>query len=178
MSASTGSATCTSTTPAEASTRWTQVRRHHELLRGGVVRQPAFATTPPHWRPSSLVDDARAAVMTFFNADPSEYGVIFTPNASGALKLVGESYPFQPGGRFLLTYDNHNSVNGIREFARHHGADVNYLPVLTPELRVDGETVSEALRERASGVPRLFAYPAQSNFSGVQHPLDLGGMGP
>jgi len=28
------------------------------------------------------------------------------------------------------------------------------------------------LRSRASGRPGLFAYPAQSNFSGVQHPLD------
>ena len=81
---------------------------------------------------------------------PGDTASIFTPNASGALKLVGESYPFQPGGRFLLTYDNHNSVNGIREFARRHGAGVHYLPVLTPELRVDAEAVLEALCAKAS----------------------------
>ena len=33
-------------------------------------------------------------MLRFFNADPDEYLAIFTPNASGALKLVGESYPF------------------------------------------------------------------------------------
>ena len=43
---------------------------------------------------------------------------MFTANATGALKQVGESYPFGAGGRFVLTVDNHNSVNGIREFAR------------------------------------------------------------
>ena len=148
-----------------------QVRRHHELLRDGVYGNP-HSDNPTSLAASSLVDDARAAVMSFFNADPAEYGVIFTGNASGALKLVGESYPFQPGGRFLLTYDNHNSVNGIREFARRQEADVHYLPVLTPELRVDGRAVAKALQEKASGAPHLFAYPAQSNFSGVQHPLE------
>jgi molybdenum cofactor sulfurtransferase len=49
---------------------------------------------------------------------------IFTPNASGALKLVGESYPFSPHGHYLLTFDNHNSVNGIREFAHARRAPV------------------------------------------------------
>ncbi|MCU0250525.1 MAG: aminotransferase class V-fold PLP-dependent enzyme [Vicinamibacterales bacterium] len=147
-----------------------QIRRHHELLREGVYGNP-HSDNPTSQASERLVADARQAVLSFFNADPDEYGVIFTPNASGALKLVGESYPFQPGGRFLLTYDNHNSVNGIREFARHNGAGVRYLPVLTPELRVDGGAVSEALRDRGSDAPHLFAYPAQSNFSGVQHPM-------
>ena len=44
----------------------------------------------------------------------------------GALKLVGESYPFESSGQYLLTFDNHNSVNGIREFARAKGAQVTY----------------------------------------------------
>jgi selenocysteine lyase/cysteine desulfurase len=148
-----------------------QIRRHHELLREGVYGNP-HSDNPTSIASSALVDEARAAVLRFFNADSREYGVIFTQNASGALKLVGESYPFQPRGRFLLTFDNHNSVNGIREFARNQGASVHYLPVLTPELRVDSDAVSEALRARAPGVPSLFAYPAQSNFSGVQHPLE------
>ena len=33
-----------------------------------------------------------------------------------------------PGDRFLLTFDNHNSVNGIREFARARGAETTYVP--------------------------------------------------
>ncbi len=36
--------------------------------------------------------------------------------------------PVRPGDRFLLTFDNHNSVNGIREFARARGAETTYVP--------------------------------------------------
>ena len=61
-------------------------------------------------------------MLEFFNAPPDEYLCIFTANASAALRLVGESYRFAPGGTFALTFDNHNSVNGIREFARRKGA--------------------------------------------------------
>ncbi len=75
----------------------------------------------------------------FFNASPDEYEVIFTANASGALKLVGEAYPFRPSGVYLVRYDNHNSVNGIREFAHAKGAQVTYVPVRNPDLRLDAE---------------------------------------
>ncbi len=66
---------------------------------------------------TELVERARAAVLAFFRASPEEYVAVFAPNATGALRLVGEAYPFRAGDRFLLTFDNHNSVNGIREFA-------------------------------------------------------------
>jgi len=148
-----------------------QIRRHHELLLDRILGNP-HSDNPTSIEASRLVDEARAAVLRFFKADPREYGAIFTPNASGALKLVGEAYPFEPGGRFLLTYDNHNSVNGIREFARHRGASVTYLPVLSPQLRVEDEAVLTELERAAPGGHHLFAFPAQSNFSGVQHPLD------
>jgi molybdenum cofactor sulfurtransferase len=118
------------------------------------------------------MEQARSRVLRFFNASPGEYEVIFTPNASGALKLVGESYPFQSGSRYLLTADNHNSVNGIREFARARGAQVDYLPVHAPSLRADETDLAHRLERATPGRPNLFAYPAQSNFSGVQHPLE------
>ncbi len=96
---------------------------------------------------------------------------IFTPNATGALRLVGEAYPFRPGDRFLLTFDNHNSVNGIREFARARGAETTYVPSEAFNLRVDEQLLPRYLTEVGGRAPQLFAYPAQSNFSGVQHPL-------
>jgi selenocysteine lyase/cysteine desulfurase len=119
-----------------------------------------------------LVERARRAVLEFFHAD-DEYTAIFTPNASGALKHVGECYPFEPGGRLLLTTDNHNSVNGIREFAQGNGASVEYAPLTVPELRVDAGRLDALLSAADPRRANLFAYPAQSNFSGVQHPLDL-----
>ena len=150
-----------------------QVRRHLELLGDSVLGNP-HSHNPTSLASTQLVEEARDAVLDFFNANPDEYDVVFTPNASGALKLVGESYPFECGDRYLLTYDNHNSVNGIREFARAHGASVTYLPVGAPELRLDCEMVSDELARQTpeAGKNRLFAFPAQSNFSGVQHPLE------
>ena len=69
-------------------------------------------------------------MLRYFNAPPDEYVAIFTANATGAIKLVGEAYPFQAGDRYLLSFDNHNSINGVREFARARQADVTYVRVV------------------------------------------------
>ncbi len=148
-----------------------QVERHRELLLDSVFGNP-HSSNPTSLAMTERVESARRAVLDFFRASPEEYVAVFTPNASGALRLVGESYPFAPGGRFALTFDNHNSVNGIREFARSRGAAISYVPVRRPEMRIDRAELSRALAEPYGG-PRLFAYPAQSNFTGVRHPLEL-----
>ena len=148
-----------------------QVREHLELLGDSVLGNP-HSKNPTSLASTQLVEETRDAVLEFFSADPAEYDVIFTSNASGALKLVGESYPFGESGRYLLTYDNHNSVNGIREFARSRFASVTYLPVSDPDLRLDCAMVTTELERASARGNNLFAFPAQSNFSGVQHPLD------
>ncbi len=99
-----------------------------------------------------------AACSTHFRADPDEYVVIFTANASHALKLVAESYPFTRDSRFLLTADNHNSVNGIREFARALGASTIYLP-LDDDMRVSDAAVSTALTQRHGAFARPVRLP-------------------
>ncbi len=148
-----------------------QLRAHMALLTSHVFGNP-HSTNPASQAMTDLVEHARSYVLEYFNADPNEYEAIFTPNASGALKLVGEAYPFGPGSRYLLTFDNHNSVNGIREFARSKGAQFSYVPITLPELRVDEAQLLQHLRQGRSKQGNLFAYPAQSNVSGVQHPLE------
>ncbi len=148
-----------------------QVIEHLELLRTGVFGNP-HSTSPASDAATRLVEGARRYVLEYFNAPPEEYVAVFTSNATGAIKLVGESYPFGPGDRYLLTFDNHNSINGIREFARAKRAEVSYVPVIPPELRLDAERLERHLRQAKPGGNNLFAYPAQSNFSGVQHSLD------
>jgi molybdenum cofactor sulfurtransferase len=147
-----------------------QLQRHTKLLAEHVFGNP-HSSNPTSQAATQLVEHAREYVLKFFNADTDEYLAIFTPNASGALKLVGESYPF-PDGRYLLTFDNHNSVNGIREFAHARGAQVTYIPVALPDMRVDRSQLSRELCQPSKRGHNLFAYPAQSNFSSVQHPLD------
>ncbi len=148
-----------------------QLADHLELLRANVFGNP-HSVSPASAAMTALVERAREAVLAFFGADPDEYVAVFTPNATGALRLVGEAYPFRRGDRFLLTFDNHNSVNGIREFARARGAETTYVPSEAPDLRVDEELLRRYLTEVAGEHHNLFAYPAQSNFSGVQHPLE------
>ncbi len=147
-----------------------QVMQHMSLLESHIFGNP-HSTNPTSRAMTEIINRVRAYVLHYFNASPEEYECVFTANASGALKLVGESYPFAAGGTYLLTFDNHNSVNGIREFARARGAVVKYVPVLPPALRMDEEKLAAMLQDRNPAAHNLFAYPAQSNFSGVQHDL-------
>jgi len=148
-----------------------QMRLHQQVLADHVFGNP-HSSNPTSLAATRLIESTRLTVLQFFNADPVEYTVIFTQNASGALKLVGESYPFEPGSRYLLTFDNHNSVNGIREFAHAKGAEVTYIPICLPDMRVDVESLDASLVTAVADKNNLFAYPAQSNFSAVQHPLE------
>jgi len=147
-----------------------QIQKHQKLLRENVFGNP-HSSNPTSLAATHLVEGTREYILRFFNADPDEYLAIFTSNASSALKLVGESYPF-PNGRYLLTFDNHNSVNGIREFAHARGAEVTYIPVMLPEMRVDASQLSLELSRPSKAGHNLFAFPAQSNFSSVKHPLE------
>jgi selenocysteine lyase/cysteine desulfurase len=144
-----------------------QVHAHLEFLAGTVLGNP-HSQSVASLRSTEIIEDARRMTLEFFSADPAEYEVVFTANATGGLRLVGEAFPFRHGSRLVLSADNHNSVNGIREIARVRGADVSYAR-LDRELRLEGE---EGLLTRARA-PSLFAFPAQSNFSGVQHPLGV-----
>jgi len=148
-----------------------QILEHLNLLRGDVFGNP-HSGNPASVTTTRLVDSARDYILEYFNASPDEYVAIFTANATAAIKLVGEAYPFQSGDRYLLTFDNHNSINGIREFAHMKGASVTYVPVVPPELLVAPNRLADDLGTTRPGQHNLFAYPVQSNFSGVQHPLE------
>jgi selenocysteine lyase/cysteine desulfurase len=116
------------------------------LVRADAERLLSSVDGNPHSdaRMAERVECTRLAILQWLDADPSDYTVIFTANATAAIRLVGESYQF---GSLALLADNHNSINGLRCFA----GQVQY--------------VDEPAGE-------LFAYPAQSNFSGAQYPLE------
>ena len=149
-----------------------QLSEHMELLSTSVLGNPHSAN-PTSLAMTDLVEDTRKYVLRYFRASPDEYIAIFTANASGALKLVGEAYPFGPSSDYILTFDNHNSVNGIREFAKVKGAQVTYVPLKKPDLCIDREKLADILNSVDINQNNLFAFPAQSNYSGVKHSLDL-----
>ncbi len=149
-----------------------QVDEHMKLLRSGVFGNP-HSTNPTSTAMTQHIERTRREVLAYFGTNAAEYVLAFTLNASGAIKLVGESFPFAGGGRLLLTFDNHNSMNGVREFARTKGATFAYAPLVAPSLRLDRERLDALLEEADPASENLFGYPAQSNFSGVKHPLEL-----
>jgi len=165
-----------------------QLDQHMAQLQSDVLGNP-HSTNPTSQLSTRRVEETRARVLEYFNAT-DDYFCVFTANASGALKIVGESYPFAPGSRLLLSFDNHNSVNGLREFARNKGAGFSYIPLDIEDLRLNEAelrrqilgTDSPASLGASPGTdspstdpkpPKLFAFPAQSNVSGVKHPLDM-----
>ncbi|KAJ3874525.1 pyridoxal phosphate-dependent transferase [Lentinula edodes] len=128
-------------------------------------------------------EEARRAVLEFFDAPPSsdldndsdEYTVIFTPNASGALKLVGEAYQFSKNSTFILSTDSHNSVNGIREFARRGGANVVYVPAGGQKGKEGAFDLKEGRRilrrnKPPQGTSSLLALTGLSNITNAKCP--------
>src|SRR5512138_740913 len=77
-----------------------QLREHMALLNDGIFGNP-HSRNLTSMAMTHLVEQTREAVLQYFHASPDEYLAIFTPNATGALKLIGESYPFGPGDNYL-----------------------------------------------------------------------------
>ncbi|MBV8516818.1 MAG: aminotransferase class V-fold PLP-dependent enzyme [Acidobacteria bacterium] len=143
-----------------------QLYAHHALLRRGIFGNP-HSDSAPSRASTDVIDAARRRVLRHFDVDERTHAVIFTANTSAAVKLVAESYPFDASTSLVLSSDNHNSVLGIREYAARAGAAVHAI-ALDEELRLRDARATLAAAKRG-----LFAFPAQSNFSGVRHPLAL-----
>lgn len=148
---------------------------HFTHLKTALLGNP-HSSNPAATNSSVLLETTRREVLSFFNADPRQYSVIFAANATAAVKLVAESFPFRKPSSLLLSADNHKSITTLRDYADRVAASVHLLP-LTSDLRLETVTVNRALhalrtsRHRPNSSPSLFAYPAQSNFSGVRHDL-------
>ena len=136
------------------------VRRHQRALRCRVLGNP-HSTSPTSSASTEDIRSAKRAILQFFDA-PAEYDVVLTANATGAIRLIGEG----AWHRLLLLQDNHNSVLGLREAVIRSGGAVEYVG-LDDDLRAIGFN-PPPVHETA-----LFAFPAQSNFSGVRHPLSM-----
>ncbi|KAK6934806.1 Molybdenum cofactor sulfurase, C-terminal, partial [Dillenia turbinata] len=148
---------------------------------------------------SDIVREAREQVLSFCNASPKDYKCIFTSGATGALKIIGEAFPWSCQSTFMYTMENHNSVLGIREYALNQGAaavavDIEDAPQnaksgnAVPQNGKPGSLTSIKLSHHSiqkrnqagyrQEVPtgdacNLFAFPSECNFSGVRFSLDL-----
>lgn len=98
-------------------------------------------------------------ILSYLNADPEEYSVIFTSGATAGLKLVGESFNFQDNDTFCYLTDSHTSVLGLREVVQTE----RIIPISRDQLLSDDIV-------KKSG---LFALPAQCNYNGFKYPLGV-----
>jgi selenocysteine lyase/cysteine desulfurase len=142
------------------------VRRDFDRLAGSVFGNP-HSESAPSLASTMAIEAARRSTLELLDADERDYDVIFTANATAAIRILAEAFPFRAGSRLVLTADNHNSVNGLRVPAARARATVEYVP-LDAGLRAMDPTAWLVPAES----PSLFAFPGQSNFSGVRHPLD------
>ncbi len=99
------------------------VRRDARRLVSRVMGNP-HADSAPSRASTHAIETARTLTLRLLDADPTHYDVIFTANASSALRIIAETFPFRAGSHLVLTADNHNSVNGLRVRARRRGASV------------------------------------------------------
>ena len=137
--------------------------RFHSDMMGSLFGNPHSAS-PSSQLSTQLVEDTRLQLLRFFNADPMEYDLVFTANATAAIKLVMEAFRAQDGG-FWYGYhvDSHTSLVGVRESAEEHRC-----------FESDGEVERwiETSGQDTATRTKLFAYPAQSNMNGRRLPLD------
>ena len=143
------------------------IREHAEFLSTTLLGNP-HSDHASSIKSKELINEARAAVLKYFQADPAEYDVIFTNNASTAILML-QHYMFD-GGELLLTQDNHNTMNGLREIVKRQGGIVRYAPIY-PDLSFHEQKLQEMLERPRTRGNRLFGYPAKSNYSGMEHPL-------
>lgn len=109
------------------------------------------------------IEDIRLRLLDLFNADPTDFDVVFVANATAGIKLVMEAFRDHEDGYWYGYHrDAHTSLIGVREGAAQHHCFTS-----------DAE-VNEWIEERGNEAtrPALFAYPAQSNMNGRRLPLD------
>lgn len=128
------------------------------------------SSSPSSQHSTSRIEDARMNLLSFFNADPAEYDVVFVANATAGVKLVVDAMRCQPQGFFFAYHQAcHTSLVGAREEALQSSC----LEDSDLQDWLNGESpFGDASHLHPSTT--LFAYPAQSHMDGKRYPLTWG----
>lgn len=109
-------------------------------------------------------------MLSTFNTTTDNYSVVFTTGATGALKLLAETFDFGNGeqsGCFRYLRDSHTSVLGMREVV-----NTKNVTCIERDDFLARNFVKEIARQNFDG-NSLCVFPAQCNFSGFKYPLDM-----
>ena len=148
-----------------------QLKLAFEDLASHVFGNP-HSENPSSSLASERIEEAREMILSFFDASPSDYQVVFTKSATDALKIVGETFPWSADSEFRYLRENHNSVLGIRQYAVKNNA--TFRSMLEPQVEswLESNEGKEPDIMGPAGPYKLFAFPAEDNFAGVKYPLD------
>ncbi|KAJ2553942.1 hypothetical protein EV175_002754 [Coemansia sp. RSA 1933] len=140
------------------------IRAHVEEMLSQIPANPHSRHAASHWT-QSKIDQARNRLLEFFGTSCRDYAVVFTANATAAIRMAGELTPMDPNrGVFCYTRESHTSVVGIRNIAAERGVAVR--PAEFSQIY----SITSPKNTRGSS---LLAYPAQCNFSGERFPLSV-----
>lgn len=128
---------------------------------------------------TAKIEQLREDLLAYFGADPEEYTLCFVRSATGALDYIGQMFPWSKNSRYVHSRSNHNSVLGIREYARKAGGLTSaidegeidqWLQEDSEEESDEGEGEGEGGGSASSPSYSLFAYPLYENFAGSIYP--------
>ncbi|EDV29543.1 uncharacterized protein TRIADDRAFT_20006, partial [Trichoplax adhaerens] len=172
-----------------------QLENYLQELKGQLFANP-HSRNASSKQTLQMIDQMRDRILDHFNTNSDDYRVIFTSGATDALKIIHDSFQWHApydnsdsmvnGNRlegdhaeniqpcFCYLEDNHTSVIGIRQAVSRHVGMITCVDIEAVEtadstgihnIEIDnGDTTNCTINH-------LFAYPAQSNFSGRKYPL-------
>ncbi|KAK3906936.1 pyridoxal phosphate-dependent transferase [Staphylotrichum tortipilum] len=168
------------------------IHRTTDRLLTNLYGNPHSANHPAQLS-GDTVDAVRLQTLRFLGADPAHFDLVFTANATAAIKLVADAFrdlaERTRAGSFWYGYhrEAHTSLVGVRELVGPARRDHHQQQQQPREQHrcFEGDADVEAwLRGSPSGISDddgrvsslgLFAYPGQSNLTGRRLPLSWAG---
>lgn len=154
------------------------VSAHHSSHAEALLRKVPLGNPHTSHAVRVLHTQVRLQVLRYFNASPDDYSVIFTANATSAIRIVDDHFPYGKGSILAHDLDCHTSVLGLRQRARRLGAhvgwyDTDHLSRLATSI--DGlQFLDSNVLPTEGSSPNLLVVTGESNFSG--NVVDLGLM--
>jgi selenocysteine lyase/cysteine desulfurase len=143
------------------------------------IAEAAFQQAYPTFESTSVLDQLRAAEYT--RLDKQQVYLDYTGGGLYAESQLHEHMELPCHSVFGNPHSTNPTSQAITELVEHvrnyvlgyfHASPDEYMVIVAPDLRVNEAYLIYALDQARPGQYNLFAYPAQSNFSGVQQPLE------
>lgn len=134
----------------------------HEALSKTLLANPHSLSSASR-DTAGLVEETRCKILNIFHADPAEYDIVFTLNATHAIKIAGSLVRDAAKNAFNYYYNIncHTSLIGLRALAAKYST-FDDISSFKPIEHKEGEKLPKL---------NLVSWTGQSNFNGQKFPL-------